>query len=80
MTARWGLYRAQVVNNQDPTGACRLQLRCPQVWGDHVRWALACVPAAGGGVPAAGVTVWIQFEGGLDDQPVWMGVLPSAQA
>jgi uncharacterized protein involved in type VI secretion and phage assembly len=51
----------------------------PDVMGDQESgWAMPCVPFAGDGmgffaVPAAGAGVWIEFEHGDPDYPIWTG-------
>ena len=52
---------------------------CPDVGGlTPSTWAMPCVPMAGKQmgmfvVPQIGAGVWIQFEGGDPDYPVWVG-------
>lgn len=70
-----GLYRALVVDAADPQRLNRLRVSVPAVAGFGERWALPCRPAGSRAVPKAGSTVWIAFEGGDPDQPVWVGVL-----
>lgn len=75
----YGLYRATVVNNVDPMQMGRIQLTIPDVSGlIPSTWAMPCVPMAGRQsgvyvVPIIGSGVWVQFEGGDPDYPVWMG-------
>ena len=73
----FGLYRGLVVQNVDPDQKRRLQLRIPQVLGSQVSiWAMPCLPMQDAPVPAIGKEVWVMFEAGEADQPVWMGLLP----
>jgi hypothetical protein len=57
----------------------RLQVSCPAVLGDgRMSWAMPCVPFAGSGVglfliPPQGANVWVEFEGGDADYPIWSG-------
>ena len=77
----YGKYRAVVVDNSDPENRGRLRLRIPSVLGEDVvsGWALPCVPY--GGMPDQGfffipendATVWVEFEAGNLDYPVWVG-------
>lgn len=81
-----GLYRATVLSNTDPLQIGRLQLRVAGVPGaSQLSWALPCVPFGGksgkGGfaLPPVGANVWVMFEGGSTDDPVWMGTFWSTQ-
>jgi hypothetical protein len=68
-----------VVANADPTMQGRLQVTCPAVFGSgRMSWAMPCVPYAGPGVglfalPPLGANVWVEFEGGDPDYPIWAG-------
>lgn len=74
-----GKYRGTVVNNIDPMQQGRIQAMVPDVLGSGVStWALACVPFAGTQagiwcVPAMGAGVWMEFEQGDPERPVWTG-------
>jgi hypothetical protein len=74
----FGLYRGVVTDNLDPEQRGRLAVVCPDVGGEAASWALPCVPMAGPqvglwAVPPVGAAVWLQFEAGSADRPVWMG-------
>lgn len=75
----FGLYRATVINNIDPLQSGRIMVVVPDAGGiTPSTWAMPCVPVAGiqsgvFAVPPLGSGVWIQFEGGDPDYPVWMG-------
>ena len=75
----YGKYRAKVVNNTDPMQLGRLQVSVPDVLGDgRMSWAMPCVPYAGPGVglfalPPVGANLWVEFEGGDPDYPIWSG-------
>lgn len=79
MTRFYGKYRGQVVNNLDPMFQGRLQVSCPAVLGDgQLSWAMPCVPYAGSGVgtvftPPTGAYLWVEFEGGDPNYPIWAG-------
>ena len=75
MAQLFGIYRAIVVNTDDPDGQRRLLVNLPGVLGTAV-WALPCVPAASRAIPRAGSFVWIQFEAGDAARPVWVGTRP----
>ena len=79
MTQFWGKYRGIVVGDQDPLMLGRLQVSAPQVLGEALTaWAMPCVPYAGTQVgfcmlPPVGAAVWVEFEGGDPDYPIWSG-------
>ncbi|MEZ4559175.1 MAG: phage baseplate assembly protein V [Caldilineaceae bacterium] len=75
----YGKYRGTVVNNVDPMKLGRIQAMVPDVSGfSPTSWAMPCVPLAGiqSGfytVPVIGSGVWIEFEQGNPDYPIWAG-------
>jgi len=75
----YGIYRATVINNIDPMQIGRIQVICPDVSNIiPTSWAMPCVPIAGKQsgtfvVPQIGAGVWVQFEQGDPDYPVWTG-------
>ncbi len=74
----WGKYRGKVENNIDPLFQGRIIARVPSISGSLLNWALPCVPYAGPDVgfyaiPPKGADVWIEFENGDPDYPVWVG-------
>lgn len=74
----YGKYRGTVEDNTDPLSLGRVQIRAPAVLGDTVAWAMPCVPYAGPGVglvliPPNGANVWVEFEGGDPNLPIWSG-------
>jgi hypothetical protein len=75
----FGKYRGKVVNNTDPLALGRLQVQVPAVLGaGRMSWALPCVPFAGRGIgffalPPVGANVWVEFEAGDPDFPIWTG-------
>ncbi len=77
-----GQYRAPVLVNVDPEQRGRLQLMIPDVLGEiPSTWAEACVPLAGPTgppmgvymVPPIGAGVWVEFEQGDLNHPIWTG-------
>ncbi len=74
-----GLFRGEVSNNIDPDGKGRVQIKMPSVFGSNeLTWAMPCVPYAGNNVghffiPPNGAKLWIMFEGGVSENPVWLG-------
>jgi len=75
----YGKYRGTVINNVDPLQIGRLQAMVPDVSGLlPSSWAMPCVPVAGVNmgmftVPPVGSGVWIEFERGDPDYPIWVG-------
>jgi len=75
----FGKYRGKVTSNTDPLRQARVEVSCPAVLGDGTNgWAMPCVPYAGPGVglfavPPVGADVWVEFEGGDPDYPIWSG-------
>jgi len=75
----FGKYRGTVANNVDPMQMGRIQAIVPDVTGlVPTSWALPCVPMAGPQagqyiVPTVGAAVWIEFEQGNPDYPIWTG-------
>jgi hypothetical protein len=68
-----------VENNLDPMQQGRVQVSVPAVLGDGtLSWAMPSVPYAGPGVgffaiPPVGANIWVEFEGGDPDYPIWSG-------
>lgn len=78
-TRAFGKYRGTVVNNIDPQQMGRLQVQVPAIYGSNtLNWALPCVPYAGPSegfymIPPIGANIWVEFEGGSIDAPIWSG-------
>lgn len=78
-TRFYGKYRGQVTTNIDPEQIGRVMVQVPDVTGlASSSWAMPCVPAAGmqAGcfiVPPIGSQVWVEFEQGDPDHPIWTG-------
>jgi uncharacterized protein involved in type VI secretion and phage assembly len=74
-----GKYRGTVVNNIDPMQLGRIQVIVPDVSNVMLSsWAMPCVPVAGlqmgqFAVPPLGAGVWVEFERGDPDYPIWVG-------
>lgn len=75
----FGKYRGTVINNVDPMQMGRLMVQVPDV--SNVlpsTWAMPCAPFAGAqsgsvAVPPVGASVWVEFEQGNSDYPIWSG-------
>jgi uncharacterized protein involved in type VI secretion and phage assembly len=74
-----GKFRGIVTDNDDPETRGRIRARVPDVYGDDKSgWALPAVPYAGRNVgmyfvPPVNAQVWIEFEHGDPEYPVWSG-------
>jgi len=75
----YGKYRGLVINNIDPLQKGRILVQVPDVLGLSISsWAMPCMPIAGPQmgvyvVPSNGAGVWVEFEGGNPDYPIWTG-------
>jgi uncharacterized protein involved in type VI secretion and phage assembly len=81
-TKYFGKYRGVVINNLDPQQMGRLMIQVPDVLGEvPSTWAEPCVPLAGPTgpamgaylVPPVGAGVWVEFEQGDPNYPIWVG-------
>lgn len=75
----FGKYRGMVLNNIDPMQIGRLQVQVPDVAGlIPASWAMPCFPMSGKQMgaymlPQIGAGVWVEFEQGDPDYPIWSG-------
>jgi uncharacterized protein involved in type VI secretion and phage assembly len=75
----YGKYRGTVTDNRDPSSLGRLRAKVPDVLGEQQSgWAMPAVPFAGKGVglfllPPVDALVWVEFEHGDPDYPIWTG-------
>ncbi|HBY59763.1 MAG TPA: baseplate assembly protein [Solibacterales bacterium] len=75
----YGKYRGTVTDNQDPLMMGRVRARVPDVLGDQESgWAMPCAPFGGNAmgffaIPSVSAGVWIEFEQGDPDYPIWSG-------
>jgi uncharacterized protein involved in type VI secretion and phage assembly len=75
----YGKYRGVVTDNQDPLRIGRVRASVPDVYGDlESGWATPSAPFGGNrmgyfDVPDVGAGVWIEFEYGDPDYPIWSG-------
>jgi uncharacterized protein involved in type VI secretion and phage assembly len=75
----YGKYRGTVINNIDPMQMGRIQAMVPDVSSAiPTSWAMPCLPVGGiqmgmYAVPPIGAGVWMEFEHGDPDKPVWTG-------
>jgi uncharacterized protein involved in type VI secretion and phage assembly len=80
-----GKYRGTVVQNQDPLNLGRIQAMVPDVSLVPTSWAMPCLPVGGAqmglfSVPLVGAGVFIEFEQGDPDYPIWTGCWWGSQA
>lgn len=75
----FGKYRGVVTSVSDPLMTGRIKAKVPDVMGDEESgWALPCAPFGGQStgffaLPVVGAGVWIEFEHGDPDYPIWAG-------
>ncbi|MCL2643475.1 MAG: phage baseplate assembly protein V [Candidatus Bathyarchaeota archaeon] len=75
----FGKYRGTVTDNQDPLKLGRIRAKVPVIFGENDSgWALPCTPYAGKKVgfffiPPVDAMVWIEFESGNPQIPIWTG-------
>jgi uncharacterized protein involved in type VI secretion and phage assembly len=75
----FGKYRGMVINNIDPMNIGRIMVQVADVSNIiPSTWAMPCFPFAGiqngfFAVPEIGSGVWVEFEQGDPDYPIWTG-------
>jgi len=77
----YGKYRGLVVDNADPQKLGRLKVKVPAVLGSEVvtGWAMPCVAYGGMAdtglfcIPEIDAGVWVEFEEGDPEYPIWSG-------
>lgn len=75
----YGKYRGTVVNNIDPMQKGRIQVQVPDVTAmSPSSWAMPCFPFTGlqtgqWCLPTIGAGVWVEYEQGDADKPIWTG-------
>lgn len=74
----YGKYRGKVVENVDPEVLGRIMAEVAAVQVSSLNWAMPCTPYAGPqvgfyAIPPVGANVWIEYEGGDPNFPIWSG-------
>lgn len=75
----YGKYRGTVLINVDPMQIGRLLVQVPDVTGlIPSSWAMPCFPISGKQmgaymIPQIGAGVWVEYEQGNPDHPIWSG-------
>lgn len=73
----FGVYKGTVVDSDDPLNQNRLRLTVPALFANEpTEWAEAMMPPIAETrvtLPYEGDTVWVMFEGGNPDFPIWIG-------
>jgi uncharacterized protein involved in type VI secretion and phage assembly len=79
MSTFYGKYRGTVSDINDPLMIGRIKAKVPDVMGNQESgWAMPCAPFGGNNagffaLPLVGAGVWIEFEHGDPDYPIWSG-------
>lgn len=78
-TLFFGKYRAKVVDVNDPERRGRIRVQCPAVLGNYKSaWCEPCIPyatdfAGDYYVPPINEAIWVEFEEGDPNKPIWNG-------
>jgi type VI secretion system (T6SS) baseplate-like injector VgrG len=76
----FGKYRGMVSDINDPMMRGRIKVKVPDVVGEQESWALPCLPVGFFALPTVNAAVWIEFERGDPDCPIWSGCYWDSQA
>lgn len=70
----YGKYSGEVIEIDDQDNMGRIKVKVPSVFGeDMVVQARPCLPFGHFYVPAERTRVWVEFEGGDPQYPIWVG-------
>ena len=78
-TKWYGKYRSIVMDNKDPERRGRVRVQCPAVLGNYLSsWCEPCIPYAADYagdfyVPPVNEAIWVEFEEGNVNKPIWSG-------
>lgn len=78
MTQYFGKFAGKVTNNIDPDNTGRIMVTVAAVTGATPVWAMPSVPYAGMqagfyAIPPPLANVWVEYEGGDKEKPIWSG-------
>jgi hypothetical protein len=77
----YGKYSGEVTDNQDKDQVGKIKVKVQSVFGvDMEVTARPCLPYGHFFVPPKGVKVWIEFEAGDPNFPIWVGTWPPVGA
>lgn len=70
-----GIYRAVIINNEDPEENRRLQVKIDAIPEMGLLWAPPILPSKDKNliIPSVGDIVWISFKEGDPQKPLWLG-------
>lgn len=71
----YGKYRGRVEDNKDKEGRGRILISCKAVLGDFNVWAEPCFVPNVIALPDKGDMIWVEFEGGNKNYPIWVGCM-----
>lgn len=70
------IYRAVVTDNRDPQRLGRLRVQVPHLGGSGATdWIWPLISPGFWVIPEAGEQVWVSFEAGDEEMPVWLGAI-----
>lgn len=75
----YGKYRAEVLKVDDPERRGRVLVKSESLMPDkpELGWAESCFMPGQFFLPRKGDYVWIEFENGEIDLPIWVGIMPT---
>ena len=79
MNKLYGKFRGEVMDNRDSERRGRVLVRVPSIGKVDIGWAEACLPPNMFFIPKRGDFVWIEFEQGDIQRPVWVGIMPTSK-
>lgn len=70
----FGKYKGICTNNNDPEGLLRIKVKIPGLFDEELEeWAWPCLPPGVNTTPEIGQGVWVEFEAGDENAPIWSG-------
>ncbi len=71
----YGKYSGEVTDNQDQDKVGKIKVKVPSVFGSDLEVvARPCMPFGFFYIPAVGTKVWVEFEAGDPNYPIYVGV------